>query len=79
MIDLTFKHTSGTREYSTLVTVDEYITILNSGMIDGKTLSYIKLWGHDYTDTPEKDYLVYDFELAKSGRPPFRKLSESHL
>jgi hypothetical protein len=78
MIQIEFTYTEGGRWHQVSVTAKEYAGIMNSGMIDGRTLAAVRLWDcdteyeeHDNTYVTD-DHLVYDFGKAKSGQPAWR-------
>lgn len=57
--------------YRTHVAVKSYTEIMNSGMIEGRMISAVRLWVASTVGIVDCG-LIYDFRMAKSGKQPFR-------
>lgn len=65
MIDFEFQWMPQGHWYRTAVDIFAYKDAMNSGMLHGKPLHAVRVFYND------NDHLVYNFALAKSGRPGF--------
>ena len=75
IIDIEFTFPDSNHWYRTSVSVSSYVSVMNSGLLYGKPIATVKLWGAAEAELGTC-YLVYDFLLAKSGRSPFRNINE---
>jgi len=66
MILLEFQYTPDGRWFRSDFTRKEYMEILNSGILDGKTLNAVMIFEHEGMDA------VYDFSKARQGAPAWR-------
>lgn len=66
-VEIEFRYTLASRWMRTTLNAHGYASIMNSGMIDGKSICDVRVW-HS-TDEEEDNYLVYSFAAAGSGSP----------
>lgn len=63
---LEFQYTPDGRWFRSDFTRKEYMEILNSGILDGKSLNAVMIFEHEGMDA------VYDFSKARQGAPAWR-------
>lgn len=65
-IILEFQYTPDGRWFRSDFTMKEYMEILNSGILEGKSLNAVMIFEHEGMDA------VYDFSKARQGAPAWR-------
>jgi hypothetical protein len=70
LVDIEFQFPSDPHWYRTNVPVSGYATVMTSGLLNGKSISRVKLWTVTEDDMGQA-HLIYDFEKAKAGIQAF--------
>lgn len=74
-VSIQFTFAESPQWYNTYMSVKQYTETMNSGMIEGRVISAVRLWIASAEGIVDCG-LIYDFRMAKSGQRPFRN-SES--
>jgi len=63
---LEFRYPGEARWFRTSLTKSEYLKVLNSGMLDDKSIAAVMIFEHEGQDC------IYEFTAAKRGEMPWR-------